>query len=222
NLVLNQQRNLQFHGSTIQGLTMDAGAGGSGIGGSVMANGPTGFLFNAPVVLLGNTSLSTAGANIALNGDVQNGAGGPYSLSLAAGGGNISLTSGGSTGSPLGMLTSSSNNFTLTGTLWVTGYAIDALGLVALSDHTLRQIGSSSANTISAGTDVVGSTVSESPVQIQSGGDIVARVTAPSAVIDAAGDVQIVLQTTSTVVHAGGNAELSGSSTSVVLDAPAG
>jgi hypothetical protein len=54
-------RNLMFSGATLQSLSLNAA--GSGIGGSVTANGSGGFLFNAPLVLLGDTSLATTGAN---------------------------------------------------------------------------------------------------------------------------------------------------------------
>src|SRR4029077_14752148 len=79
--------------------------------------------------------------------------------------GNISMVSGGSETAPLGMLSVSANDFTLSSTLWVSGYDIDALGSVALSGHTLRAL-SGLANAISAGGSVTGSTVSAGDVQI--------------------------------------------------------
>ena len=38
-------------------------------------------------------------------------------------------------------MSTTSTNFTLLGTLWVTGFGIDALGAVALSDHSLHAVG---------------------------------------------------------------------------------
>jgi hypothetical protein len=238
-VVLNGLRNLTFNSVTLQGLTINSGAAGSGIRGSVTSNGSTGFLFNAPVYLLGDTSLSTAGANIVLNGDIQ-GVGGSYALSLHAGAGDVIMVSGGTASNPLGKLEVDSTNFTLLSTLWVTGYDINALGTVALSDHTLRAVGGGPANEITAGGNVTGSTISQSGVQIQSGGDVAANVTSQAEVVVAAVNVSgnlsgqsigVAAQETVNVavsapgpveVHSGGPANVSGSAPALIIDAPSG
>src|SRR6185436_11723460 len=61
-VVVNSMRNLIFVGPTLRSLTVNAS--GSGIGGSATANGSGGFMFNAPVMLVSDTSLTTTGANI--------------------------------------------------------------------------------------------------------------------------------------------------------------
>jgi hypothetical protein len=235
-------RNLLFHGagSTVQGLTLNAGAAGSGIGGNLTANGPTGFLFDAPLYLLGETSLSTTGANIRLNGDVQGAGGNAYALSLNAGSGDVLLASGGSADSPLGRLDVASGNFTLLGTLWVTSYAIDALGNVALSDHTLRSTGSGVTNAVNAGGNVTGSTVAQAGVQIRSAGNVAANVAAQGdvtvaavnvsgnyaasrAAFDAQNRVNVAVDAPNGVqIQAGGAADVSGAAGSVRIDAPSG
>ena len=177
-VVLNGLRNLAFSGTTIEGLTINSGAAGSGISGGVTASGPTGFLFNAPVRLLGDTSLAASAGSITMNGDIQ----GSYALSLRASG-DITLLSGGSEASPLGMLTAASSNFTLSGTLWVTGYDIDALGYVALSGHTLNSIGG--PGTINADGPVTGATHGDSPLYVQSDVSVDIIGSAPSLIIDA-------------------------------------
>lgn len=204
-VILNGSRNLAFDGVTLGGLTINAGAAGSGISGSVTANGSTGFVFNAPVYLLGDTSLATTGANIALNGDIQGFGGNPYALSLNAGTGNVTLVSGGTQGSPLGKLDVEANNFTLLGTLWVSGYEIDALGSVALSGHTLNSSGGS-LGTIDAGGSVTGNTASDGPVHVDSGGSVTITVNTPAPV----------------EVHSDGPANVSGSTPSLLIDAPSG
>jgi filamentous hemagglutinin family protein len=222
NVVVGGLRNLTFGGSTLHGLTINSGAAGSGIGGSATADGAMGFSFNAPVVLLSNTTLSTMGANIAFNGDIQNSGMSPFALTLRGSSGDITLVSGGMQGNPLGRLDTASNNFMLASTLWVTDFKLNTLGLAALSNHTLRAVGSGSTSTITAGGDVTGSTVSNNAVQIRSAGDVAASVTAPTASIEAVGNVQVVLHTDTAVVHAGGSADLSGSSSSIDVAASGG
>lgn len=199
-VVLNAVRNLTFNGVTLQDLTISSGAAGSGIGGSVTASGPGGFLFNAPVRLLGDTSLVAGAGNITLNGDVQGG----YALALRASG-DVSLVSGGTQASPLGHLDVTANNFTLTGSLWVSGYDISALGTVALSGHTLNSLGGAPGS-IDAGGDVTGHTTSDGPVNVDSGGSVTMQVSASAPV----------------EIHADGPANVSGSAPSLVIDAPRG
>jgi hypothetical protein len=230
-VVLNVPRNLAFNGSTIGSLALTAAAAGAGLRGAVTASGPAGFAFNAPVRLLGPTSLTAAAGNIAFNDDVQ----GSFDLSLRASG-DISLVTGGSETLPLGMLTVSSNDFNLSSTLWVSGYNIDASGSVALSGHTLRALGSLD-NVISAGSSVTGSTISAGNVQI-SGGNVstsvislgnvtVVAVTVDGAltgsfiVINAQDAVTASVSATQDVsVSAGGVVNLSGSATNLVITAP--
>lgn len=184
NVVVNAARNLTFSGATLASLTVDAG--GSGIGGSATASGSGGFSLNAPIVLLSDTTLVTTGANIAFNADIQNGGTTPYALRLSAGAGDVFLVSGGAAGSPLGRFEVTANNFSLLGTLWVSGYSIDALGTVALSDSTLRSLGGD-GNSISAGGGVTGRTVSSGPLVIHSGAPVEITGSAPSLVLDAPG-----------------------------------
>jgi filamentous hemagglutinin family protein len=191
-VVLNGLRNLTFNGSTIQSLTVNLGAAGSGIGGSATANGASGFMFNAPIVLLSNTSLSTMGANIMFNADIQNSGATPFALSLMAGSGDITMASGGMAGNPLGQLDTASNNFTLSGTLWVTGFDISAAGSVALSDHSLHATQPGILNTIVAARDVIGTAVSPSPITVDAGGNVHMNIDAP----------------TGSSVHTGGNADI--------------
>ena len=220
NVIVNGQRNLTFDRASLLGMTVNAA--GTGIAGSATATGGTGLVFNAPIVLLGNTSLGTADANIAFNADMQNAGSSPYTLTLSAGSGDVLLTSGGSAANPLGMLTVSARDFRLTGTLWVTGYDIDALGAVALSDHTLRQLGSGAANTIDAGAGVTGSTISEGGVAIQSNGPVAAHVTGATIVIDAPSVDVTVNASRAVEVHSDVPASVAGVAPSLVLDAPGG
>jgi filamentous hemagglutinin family protein len=205
-VVLNGPRNLTFNDVTLQDLTINTGAAGSGIRGSVTATGSTGFLFNALVHLLGDTSLATTGANIVFNSDIQGFGGNPYALSLNAGTGNVTLVSGGTASNPLGSLFVASNDFTLLDTLWVSGYDINAVGAVALSGHTLRSVGAGAVNEITAGGDVTGSTTAESPIGVQSGGSVDIVVNTPAPV----------------EVHADGPANVAGSAPSLIIDAPSG
>lgn len=193
NVVVNNPFNLFFNSSTVHSLALNGGAGGSGISGTVTADGAGGIVFNAPVSLLGDTTLATLGADIALNGDVQNAGGTARALSLIAGTGttrgNVHMLSGGSEANALGQFAVVSNAFSLDSTLWVKGYGIDALGNVALSNHTLRGQDAGATNTLNAGGDVSGSTISAGAVQVTSGGDVSANVTASEVAVAAVGDV---------------------------------
>ncbi len=192
-VVVNNPYNLYFSGSTLRSLALGSGAGGSGISGTVTASGAGGIVVNAPVNLLGDTTLATLGADITLNGDIQNAGGTARALSLIAGSGatrgNVHMVSGGTEANALGQFEVVSNAFKLDSTLWVKGYGIDALGNVALSNHTLRGQDASATNTLNAGGDVSGSTISLGAVQVTSGGDVSANVTASEVAVAAVGDV---------------------------------
>lgn len=101
NLQLSNRYNLRFSGATLQGLTLNAGAANSGIGGQVTTSGADGIAFNGAVNLLADTTLTANGGNIGLNGLVQNSGGAVRALTLTA-------TSGGS--STAGNVTLSSDN----------------------------------------------------------------------------------------------------------------
>jgi hypothetical protein len=58
-----------------------------------------------------------------------------------------------------------------------------------LSNHTLRGQDASATNTLNAGGDVTGSTISLGAVQVTSGGDVSANVTASEVAVAAVGDV---------------------------------
>ncbi|MDP3702306.1 MAG: filamentous hemagglutinin N-terminal domain-containing protein [Hylemonella sp.] len=75
-VTVDSPRKLRFSGTTLQGLTLNAGAGNSGIGGNVSVSGAEGILFNAPVNLLSDTTLAATSGSIALNGLLQSGASG--------------------------------------------------------------------------------------------------------------------------------------------------
>jgi filamentous hemagglutinin family protein len=211
-VVVNNPYNFYFSGSTLRSLALNAGASGSGISGTVTATGTvaqdgvSGFLFNAgipdagvpntraPVRLLGDTTLVTLGSDITLNGDIQNAdTTTAHALSLVAGSGanrgNVHMLSGGTETHALGRLEVVSNRYSLESTLWVKGYGIDALGSVALSNHTLRGQDAGATNTVNAGGDVTGSTISLGIVQVTSGGDVAANVTASEVAVAAVGDV---------------------------------
>jgi filamentous hemagglutinin family protein len=239
-VIVGERRNLLFNSSTIGSLAINAAAANSGIGGSVTANGAGGFVFNAPVYLLGDTALATTGASIAFNGDIQTAGGAPYALSLNAGGGDVSMVSGGTQANPLGHFNVLADDFSLASTLWVSGYDIDALGNVALSDHTLRSAGAGLTNAINAGGNVSGSTIADSGVQIQSAGNVAANVTSQAAVVVAAANVSgnfsaqsiaVAAQQTVNVavqapgpveIRSGGPANVSGSAPALTIDAPGG
>lgn len=181
-LSLGSRRNLSFANVTVQGLELLAGAADSGIGGQVTAQGAGGISFQAPVQLLADTRLATNGADIQLDGHISNAAGGAYSLTLAAGSGsnrgNVHMRSGGSDISPLEQFDVSANRYSLSDTLWVQRYQINALGLVALSNHTLRALDATGNNTLTTSGDVTGSTISLGNVAVQSSGDVSVNVSA--------------------------------------------
>jgi filamentous hemagglutinin family protein len=173
---------LQLGAVTLQGLSLGATAAGSGISGRLTVDGAAGITFDADVQLLGDTRLATTGSDIRLNGDVQNGAGVARDLRLVAGSGssrgNVSMRSGGTQGDPLKRFEVQANRYSLSDTLWVQSYQIDALGTVALSAHTLRALDAAASNTLNAGGDVTGSTISLGSVVMQSAGDVMASITA--------------------------------------------
>ena len=182
------------------------------------------FSATGATTLSTDTTVDTSAGNkdIAFNGDIRTVANNRYALTLNAGSGNITLTSGGTPDTPLGILTTNSGNFTLLGTLWVSGFGIDALGVVALSNHSLHAVGGGTNDVINAGTGVTGTASSAGDVAIQSGGDVTATVTATNIAINAAsvsgtanaaGDVSI--QSTGTVAA-------NVSATNIAIDAVSG
>ncbi|MES2510571.1 MAG: filamentous hemagglutinin N-terminal domain-containing protein [Pseudomonadota bacterium] len=205
---------LLFNDATLRSLTLNAGAAGSGVGGKVTANGAGGVLFNAAVNLLGDTTLATTGADITLNGDIQNVGATAYGLRVIAGTGatrgNVHMATGGTAANALGSFEVSSGKFSLLDTLWVKGYKIDALGAVALSNHTLRGQDASATNSVSAGGDITGSTVSLGSVVITSSGNIAANVTASDVAISAGGDISGTTNSAGNVQITGGG-DISGS-----------
>lgn len=192
-VVVSQRHDLRFGDVTVQSLTLNAGAANSGISGKLTADSAAGLVFNAPVNLLGDTTLATLGANIALAGDVQNAGSAPRSLTLNAGSGasrgDVSMTTGGSASNPLGHLSVVSNRYSLASTLWVQGYGIDALGSVALSNHTLNALDAGSNNTLNSGGDVTGATTSKGGVALVSSGNVQVNVTADGATTVAATNI---------------------------------
>jgi len=201
-VALGNRYNLLFNDTRLHSLTLNSGAAGSGIGGAVTAEGAGGFLFNAPVNLLADTTLTTRGADITLNGDVQNAGGVSRALRLIAGTGgtrgNVHMATGGSEASPLGQFDVAANRFSLLDTLWVKAYKIDALGDVALSNHTLRAQDTSAANSLNAGGDVTGSTISQGSVEVISAGDIEANITGTDVVAQAQGAMDVVVTASQT------------------------
>jgi filamentous hemagglutinin family protein len=202
NVAVNARRNLAFNDTRLQSLTLGSGAAGSGIGGTVTAEGGGGFLFNAPVRLMADTTLATTGANITLNGDVQNAGNVARGLRLLAGTGatrgNVHMTTGGSAAGPLGYFDVSANAFSLASTLWVGAYKIDALGNVRLSNSTLRAQDSSAASSLNAGGDVTGSTISQGSVEVVSAGDIQANIAGTAVVAQAQGAMDVVVTASQT------------------------
>ncbi|WP_421955007.1 beta strand repeat-containing protein [Polaromonas sp.] len=242
-VTLGNRYRLLFNDTTLRSLTLDAGAAGSGLGGKVTANGAGGFLFNAAVNLLADTTLATTGADITLNGDIQNAGATAYGLGLIAGTGgtrgNVHMVSGGTEGNALGQFEVSSNKFSLLSTLWVKGYGINALGDVALSNHTLRGQDAGAANSLNAGGNVTGSTISLGNVAITSGGDILANISGSNVVVQAQGNVNVVVTASNSASLAGnavvanvaapvvavaavGDAQISGSSSQITVNAPSG
>ncbi|HWI35777.1 MAG TPA: filamentous hemagglutinin N-terminal domain-containing protein [Burkholderiales bacterium] len=216
-VVVNAARNLSFADATIQSLTMNAN---SGIGGTATADGAGGFRFNAPMVLLGDTLLQTLGAGIAFNDNITTLGNNPYALSLDAGMGNITLTSGGTHDTPLGAFSTRSGSFNLLGTLWVTGFGIDSSGPVALSNHSLHAVGVG-ANVIVSGGDVTGTTSSAGDVAIQSGGNVVATVSGSSIVITADQAVEVTVNAPVAVeIRSSVPITITGSAPSLVVNAP--
>lgn len=236
NVAVNGRRNIHFDDATIGGLTFGPGAGGSGIGGSVATSTSTGFLFDAPVVLLGNTWLSTANdGNIVFNGDIQNAGATPRSLTLIAGSGaargDVAMLSGGSPAGPLGAFSATADNFTLLGTLYVKDYAIGATGNVALSDSTLRATAANVTSVIQAGGNVSGSTISQGSARISGEGEVRANVAAQGDASVSGGNVSgnisgnhVAVQaqgSANVTVSAGSSASLSGGTVSGSVFAPA-
>ncbi len=202
NVTVSARRNLTFNDTRLQSLTLGSGAAGSGIGGAVTAEGAAGFLFNAPVNLLADTTLATTGANITLNGDIQNAGDVARGLRLIAGTGatrgNVLMNTGGSAARYLGQLDVVANEFKLDSTLWVSAYKIDALGKVALSNSTLRAQDAGGANTLNAGGDVTGSTISQGRVEVTSDGDIQANIAGTDVVAQAQGTMDVVVTASQT------------------------
>ena len=218
-VVVNGPRNLSFGGPTIHSLTVNAN---SGIGGTATADGAGGFRFNAPMVLLGDTSLATMGSGIAFNGNITTLGNNPYALNLDAGAGNITLTSGGSETMPLGAFSTNSGSFNLLGTLWVTGFGVNSLGPVALSNHSLHAVGGG-PNVIIAGGDVTGTASSTGNVSIDSGGNVVATVSGNSIVITADQAVNVTINAPTAVeIHASVPITVTGSVPTLVVDIPTG
>lgn len=242
-LVSNNRYNLYFSGAVLGSLKLGAGAAGSGIAGAVTADGPGGFSFDAPVRLLGDTTLTTTGADIRFNADIQSSNGLAYGLRLIAGSGgmrgNVHMVRGGTEALPIGQFEVVANRFSLADTLWVRGYRIDALGDVALSGHTLRAQDAGAANTLNAGGDVTGSTISLGSVAVVSAGDIVASISGTDVVAQAQGLVNVVVTASQSASFSGDSvvaevtaprvavdavieARISGSSPSITIDAPKG
>jgi filamentous hemagglutinin family protein len=203
---------LQFGTVTLQGLNLGAAAAGSGISGQLTVDGVTGITFDADVQLLGDTRLATTGSDIRLNGDVQNGAGVARDLRLVAGSGssrgNVSMRSGGTQGDPLKRFEVQANRYTLSDTLWVQSYQIDALGTVALSAHTLRALDATASNTLNAGGDVTGSTISLGSVVMQSSGNVAATISASGNASVAAQNISGSIAGAAVVVAAQGSAQV--------------
>lgn len=181
-VTLGSRRDLRFAGATLQSLRLNAGADNSGIGGQVTVTGGAGITLNADVNLLADSTLATTGSNININGRVQNAGSTAYGLTLTAGTGsnrgNVGLASGGAQNNPLGALQVNADRFTLSDTLWVQRYQINALGNVALSDSTLRATATGVTSTLSAGGNVSGATISRGNVVFNSDGNVAANVSA--------------------------------------------
>jgi len=209
---LGSRRNLSFDNVTLQGLELQAGAADSGIGGQVTAQGAGGINVQAPVQLLADTRLATTGADIHLDGHISNAAGVAYSLALVAGSGsnrgNVSMRSGGTESSPLEQFDVSANRYSLSDTLWVQRYQINALGLVALSNHTLRALDVAGNNTLTTSGDVTGSTISLGNVAVQSSGNVTANVSAGGDATVAGNNITGTISGADVAVTAQGNANV--------------
>lgn len=203
---------LQFGAVTLQGLNLAATAAGSGISGQLTVDGSAGIIVDADVRLLGDTRLATTGSDIRLNGDVQNSAGVARDLRLVAGSGssrgNVSMHSGGTQGDPLRHFEVQANRYSLSDTLWVQSYQIDALGTVALSAHTLRALDAMASNTLNAGGDVTGSTISLGSVVLQSSGNVAATISASGNASVAAQNISGSIAGAAVVVAAQGSAQV--------------
>ena len=71
-VVLNNPYQLRFSGATLNGLTLNAGAANTGIGGALTTNGSSGMAFNSEVTLLADTTLTANNGSIRFNGLTQN------------------------------------------------------------------------------------------------------------------------------------------------------
>lgn len=240
NVVVNNLYNLYFSGSTVRGLTLDTGAAGTGISGTVTADGATGFVFNAPIRLLGDTTLTTLGADITLNGDIQNDGTAARGLRLIAGSGatrgNVKLFTGGTATNRLGRFELTANAFKLDSTLWVQAFAIDALGDVALSSSTLN---TEAASRLHSGGNVTGAARGLSTMELTSDKDMNAAISGTDVIARAKGTMQLVVDATNSAslaaetinadvrapvleVRAVQEANISGASGTVTFDAPKG
>ncbi|MDB5964761.1 MAG: filamentous hemagglutinin N-terminal protein, partial [Polaromonas sp.] len=242
-LVVSKAYDLYFSGATVRGLTLNAGAAGTGLSGAVTASGAGGIVFNAPVRLLGDTTLATQGADITLNGDIQNAGGVARALSLVAGSGanrgNVRISTGGSQANPLGRLEVLSNRFDLLSTLWLGSYRIQALGDVALSNHTMHAQDANAASSLNAGGNVTGSSIGLGAIDIASAGNVTANITGSDVAVQAQGAVDVVVNASESASLAGqsvvasvvapvvtvdavAEARISGSSPNITIDAPTG
>jgi cytoskeletal protein CcmA (bactofilin family) len=179
------------------------------------------------VTLLGDTTLTTQGADIAFTADIQNASGVPRALRLIAGSGanrgNVFLNTGGKDIDALGQFDVLANAFKLESTLWVKGYKIDALGNVALSNSTLKAVDTAATSTLNAGGDVTGSTTNAGKVEVVAGGDIIGKITGTDVVAKAEGNMSILVEATnSAVFEAKGETVISGSAPQITIDAPSG
>lgn len=223
---LNSQRDLRFSGATLQGLTLQAGAANSGIGGQVTVTGAGGFTADAALRLLSDTTLSTTGGNISLTGQVSNDGSTPRALSLLAGSGSVrgdvSMASGGAVGNPLGQLQVRARNYNLGNTLRVRSYSIDALTNVALSNTTLIGSDAAASNQVTAGGNVTGTLQGPGAVALQSGGNMAVNVTGSQVNLQAGGQLTALVNASTLSVRAVQAVDISGSASNVSVDAPSG
>ncbi len=242
NVAVNARRDLAFNDTRLQSLTLGSGAAGSGIGGTVTAEGAGGFDFHkdAPIRLLSDTTLATTGADITIKGDIQNAGSVARGLRLIAGTGatrgNVRLFTGGLASNRLGRFELTANAFTLGSTLWVQAFAIDALGDVALSTSTLN---TESASRLHAGGNVTGTARGLSTVELSSDKDMNAAISGTDVIARAKGTMQLVVDATNSAtlaaetikadvrapvldVAAVQEANISGASQNLTIDAPKG